>query len=598
MELLNFLIWYTVQALSTPLSTYTIGHRERIKYPWSLLASVSFDSLTATTTMSYSNSPVSSSHLQRSKFKEPLFIQPPMPNVDPQGDVSRFSPDSPPLPFRSPSPHSGSSHRLHLRSFSPIGRSFSPIPLGGKSFRGREKERERDVEAAVPAPSSSSPELGRGLKDRFTRFFFGVRTQPKEFMIPLQHPSHSHTDLPSLSEWPPLHISERCTCYYDIVPEKERKRRNRCIWFWIFIILLYLLVSSTFSLARVISLPHISSSTPSSNTTSENPGNLNIQQCISQYQLNAPSSPPSYPCSTCLPLLSPASPPPPNTLNTLSAADNQSASNAIQFCALKSVFDASASAGQASLKGGNWVQDVKFCAWSGVTCDGSGSVGSLQLITPSVPSILPPSLSFLRALTVIRVIGDTQNPSGILPQAYANFTSLSTLHLESTNLQGPLTDIFSSGANGVKTLQLLKNAGMGGTLPNGVFGSSLQNLQINNQPLDGSTLQSITSSTTLQRNLQLLDLSSTQLNTTLPSQISAFQSLTELQFDNTNLQSQLPSSFPRTLKVLSLNGNPELGSGGVGGVCALAVQGGLGGGCTLGGSGLSAPSGGCGRCSF
>lgn len=244
------------------------------------------------------------------------------------------------------------------------------------------------------------------------------------------------------------------------------------------------------------------------------------------------------------------------------------------------------------------MQDVKFCAWSGVTCDGSGSVGSLQLTTPSVPSVLPPSLSFLNALTSLSVIGDTQNPSGTLPQAYANLTSLSTLHLESTNLQGELTDIFS-GTKGLKTLQLVKNTGMGGTLPNGVFGSSLQNLQINNQPLDGSTLQSITSSTTLQGNLQLLDLSSTQLSTTLPSQISSFQSLTELHLDNTNLQSPLPSSaFPGTLKVLSLSGNPALGSGGVGGVCALAAQGGLGGGCTLGGSGLSAPSGGCGGCTF
>lgn len=308
----------------------------------------------------------------RSKFREHLSIQIPHPEPGMRQvdlEISRFSPESPPPPFRSPSPIS------RIRNHSPMARTSR-----GRTERGysKEKERERDVEAAV-LPASPNP---RGsLKDRFTRFFFDARTfSPKEkdhdLFIPIQHHTHSHSrsDSRTLSEWPPLHVSKRCTCQHDPANEakrQKRKRRNLCLFITLVIVLLYLLGSSTFSLVQVMSLqPSPTPSKSDTNTTA----NLNAQQCISQYTLNAPSSPSTYPCSTCLPLLSSL---PRSFTSALSGQDSQSAQNAAQFCALKSVLDNADSEGQASLGGGGWVKDVKFCAWTGVGCDGAGRVSTL-----------------------------------------------------------------------------------------------------------------------------------------------------------------------------------------------------------------------------
>lgn len=144
---------------------------------------------------------------------------------------------------------------------------------------------------------------------------------------------------------------------------------------------------------------------------------------------------------------------------------------------------------------------------------------------------------------------------------------------------------------------------------------------INNQPLPPTFLANIAGSAALQASLTLLyvpplpplppnianspfaphsDLSSTPLNTTLPA-LGAFAALTELHLDNTGLLA-LPAAaaaFPPQLAVLTLSGNAALASsGGEGGVCVYAAASSALATCALGGTGLGAPAGGCGVCTF
>jgi hypothetical protein len=174
-------------------------------------------------------------------------------------------------------------------------------------------------------------------RDRFTKLLFDLR-MPEE-----------------LTEWPPLHVHKRCKC---------NKARNRTLCCLLIIVLLFLIGNIIFLNVRILS---INTATPSSTSLS-----ANAQQCLSQYTLNAPSSPSSYPCSTCLPTLQTV----PSDYLSSNPQNAQQILNAIQFCGLRAIFDTANSQGQASL---GWVNDVKFCAWNGVTCDGSGRVANLSV---------------------------------------------------------------------------------------------------------------------------------------------------------------------------------------------------------------------------
>ena len=266
-----------------------------------------------------------------SKFREHLSIIVP-PHETPVVK-SQFSPESPPSLSHNQSTSSNAHSRYHSN---------------------------KDIESATRTPRS-----GRStIKDRFTKFFFDLRTLNREpDMMPIQ-PRHRPV-------WPPLHIEKgRCTCH----DEKERKRRK---W-WIIalvILLLYLLADSIFLNASVIALLSDRRHTPGSSIPSTNSTTLSAdtQQCISQYELNAPAHPSQYPCSSCLPVLQ-AIPP---TFAFTNAQDAQQVLNAIQFCGLNAIFTEANPDGQSNLSNGGWLNDVRFCAWKGVSCDGSGRVSSL-----------------------------------------------------------------------------------------------------------------------------------------------------------------------------------------------------------------------------
>ncbi|OBZ69551.1 LRR receptor-like serine/threonine-protein kinase GSO2 [Grifola frondosa] len=198
-------------------------------------------------------------------------------------------------------------------------------------------------------------------------------------------------------------------------------------------------------------------------------------------------------------------------------------------------------------------------------------------------------------LAVSPTLFETNGPTaGALPSSFISLTSLSTLHLESTAISALPDSLFSS-LNKVATLTLVRNTQMGAALPSSLSGLSLQNLVVNNQPLD-NPLQTLASSASLQPSMKLIDLSSTSLNGTIPSTISAFSALTELHLDDNNLSAPLPSAFPPGLQALTLTNNTGL-AGSVAQSSALCTLAALK-DCDLRGSGLTSPSGGCGVCQF
>lgn len=224
----------------------------------------------------------------------------------------------------------------------------------------------KDVEAGT-SPTSSD------LRDRFTKLFFDVRTlnAAEPDLVPVQDPSKT--------QWPPLHIEKRhCPCQlHDPKHEarvRKQRRRSRCLLILLIIILLLLIGNAVFLNIRVLSLS-MSFTTTSQTTSTANALSVDAQQCLSQYTLNAPSSPSTYPCSTCLPTLQAV--PSSYTSSSANSQNTQVINNAVQFCGLRAIYETTNVQGQATLGNGSWAQNVNFCTWTGVSCGTSGQVASL-----------------------------------------------------------------------------------------------------------------------------------------------------------------------------------------------------------------------------
>ncbi|KAI0919093.1 hypothetical protein AcW1_003443 [Taiwanofungus camphoratus] len=374
---------------------------------------------------------------RNSKSREPLTILVPPHDRHPV-ESSRFSPESPPSPSRT--------HSTLVN----LGTIRSPT---------------RDVEAGT---MPTTPHTARSnLRDRFTRLFFDVRTigrgrEPD--IVPMQPPQ--------LPAWPPLHIEKRhccehCTCHRD---RRKKRKRDRILIAILIILLLYLFGNVVFLNVRTLNSTGTSSrSAPNTSTTTTL--SAAAQQCLSEYNINAPANASSYPCSTCFPILQGV----PSDFSDGNPQDAQQIENAIQFCSLRSIFDLANSNGQSGLTTGGWVKNVLFCSWSGVSCDGSGRVSSLQLTFPEVPATLSSEIGGLSGLQSLQVIGDTNVPAGSLPSSINSLTALMTLGLESTAITALPDNLFTSLSK-VTTLTLVKNAQMGSDLPSSLTDLSLQNL--------------------------------------------------------------------------------------------------------------------------
>ena len=292
-----------------------------------------------------------------SRFREHLSVSFVPADIDAPIEHSHFSPDSPAghLPASSHTPPTtsrfsfGSSRSTMYRS-PPI----HPRDIEKNQFLGRE-----------------SPRSTTTFRDRFTKLFFDVRTlnREPEVDVPAQPPE--------MSQWPPLHIEKRpmrCSCP-RCEDDPARKWRRRAMLTILVAFLLCVLANLVVLDVRVLAQPSARSGPQAVSTSSSSTLSVDAQQCITQYTLNAPTSPTTYPCSTCLPLLS--------NLSYNYTAVYPAARDATQFCALRALWEDSDSNGQAGLEASGWVKDVKFCTWGGVQCDGSGGVSSLCVITTS-----------------------------------------------------------------------------------------------------------------------------------------------------------------------------------------------------------------------
>ncbi|KAN0081348.1 hypothetical protein V8E55_008972 [Tylopilus felleus] len=391
------------------------------------------------------------------------------------------------------------------------------------------------------------------MRDRFTKLFFDLRT------LNAGDPDQPAQD-PRLSQWPPLHIEKRrCLCQlHDPKHEarvRKQQRRSRCLLILLIIILLLLIGNAIFLNIRVLSL---SPSTSTSQTTSTaNALSADAQQCLSQYALNAPSSPHSYPCSTCLSVLQAV--PSSYTSNSVNAQNAQAINNAVQFCSLRAVYETANAQGQATLGNGSWAQNVNFCTWTGVSCDTSGQVASLQLTYPGVPATFPNEIGGLNSLQTLEVIGGNAIPAGSLPSSLTNLTSLTSLHLEATSITTLPNSLFTSpGLTRLSNLALVRNSQMGSALPTSLTSLiGLQNLLVNSQTLSPSPFATLAASSSLAASLRTLDLTSTSLTGSIPSSLSSFKGLTQLLLGSNNLTGTVPT-FPSTLQVLELDGNTGL----------------------------------------
>ena len=279
-----------------------------------------------------------------SRFKEHLSISPPDIFAVEQ---SRFSPDSPPAnPLRTAS--------LTLAGTPPSLKHARDIPEDVESLRSLRSHTRRQT-----------------IRDRFTKIFFDVRT--------LDDRSDGHdSDLVSvrpLSPWAPLKLEKEKSplpttnpaLRYSPPQKKQKKRRFRWWALLLILIILALLGDVLFLNVRVIQLTKdTNENTPSSPVPSSSDA---VQECLSQFTLNAPSKPSAYPCSTCLPVLS-------------NVTGNADATNALQFCGLRAILESTSTVGQTALSNGGWGEDLRFCTWSGVSCSGSDLVTSLWVFPP------------------------------------------------------------------------------------------------------------------------------------------------------------------------------------------------------------------------
>ncbi|CAE6359203.1 unnamed protein product [Rhizoctonia solani] len=282
-----------------------------------------------------------------------------------------------------------------------------------------------------------------------------------------------------------------------------------------------------------------STTTSVSATTSAAPSVL--QSCLTQFQLNAPSAPESYPCDTCFSALS-------------GAPSDAGAAPATQFCAMKAIFDSAGSSGSAgsnALSGAGWMKDAKPCGWSGVSCDSNGGINNIILTFPGVPAVIPSELSSISTLTSLRITGNGNLPAGSLP----GLATLLNLDLENTGLTSFGDDAFSS-ASALASLTLVRNAKMGSSLPSAIGSLSLRSLIINGQAL--TSADAVLSSSSLALSLQTLDLSSNNIASALPSDLSGMKALAELNLSGNDIAAPFPIAMPPLLQVLSLEGNSKL----------------------------------------
>ncbi|KAI5121455.1 hypothetical protein M0805_009563 [Coniferiporia weirii] len=512
---------------------------------------------------------------------------------------------SPPRSSESEFPPSSTAHHVHTEHM-----PLSPV---SKSPRSIHTQTPRNLESGVrrfaePRPRSGLPGAISALVERVRRVGAGepelvpIQQRPVSAMTMeaaatssrMSPNAHTMDVDVNIAPWSPLHVEKRAHAYERACrcarrDPKRRKRRLFCAVLLV-IVILYLLANMIFLNIRTLTS---STANPGGSASGQSGGSvftLSVAQetCLAQFIVNAPVNASAYPCATCLAFLQTI--PSDFTFSPGSSFSTETLHDNIQFCGLQSLFVESGASAQSALANSGWVQNVNFCTWGGVGCNGDGLVDTLELTFPAVPSVIPSGIGALTSLETLQIIGGGATPAGSLPDSFTNLTVLTTLHLESTGLSALPSTLFAS-LSSITTLVLVKNAAFGGSLPD-VSALELGSLVINEQALSTS-LDDLLNSSTLQSSVKTLSITSAALNSTIPASVSLFSVLTELHLDGDNLQAPLPPVFPSSLQILTLSSNPELNGAFPESLCsssALTT-------CTLTGTGFANASS-CGVCTF
>ncbi|KAE9460919.1 hypothetical protein C3L33_07177, partial [Rhododendron williamsianum] len=153
------------------------------------------------------------------------------------------------------------------------------------------------------------------------------------------------------------------------------------------------------------------------------------------------------------------------------------------------------------------------CTWTGVSCDSSARVTSINLASKSISGSLPSTLNTLSHLTSLSLQNNLL--SGPLP-SLSNLTSLQQVYLDNNKFTSVPTD-FLAGLTSLQTLSLSQNAGLSPwTIPDELTQSS---------------------------SLTTLSASSAGIVGSVPDFFSSFPNLQNLRLSYNNLTGYLPPSF-------------------------------------------------------
>lgn len=249
-----------------------------------------------------------------------------------------------------------------------------------------------------------------------------------------------------------------------------------------------------------------------------------------------------------------------------------------------------------------WSSRTSYCKWSGVSCDSSSYVTSIDLASMSLSGTLPSdlsSLSRLKSLSLQRnslsgsipsfanlallqeiFLNDnnfTDVPSGVfegltslqtlsisnnrnlqpwtIPQDLTQSSGLVTLHASGANIIGPMPDFFGSLPS-LQNVRLSYN-NLNGSLPASLGGSSVQTLWLNNQEKGLSGTLNVLSKMT---QLTQAWLHKNQFTGPIPD-LSKCESLFDLQLRDNLLTGIVPASLTSLASIqnVSLDNNKMQG---------------------------------------
>jgi len=186
--------------------------------------------------------------------------------------------------------------------------------------------------------------------------------------------------------------------------------------------------------------------------------------------------------------------------------------------------------------GGEFEGEEEGGGWSGVICDGDGSVVEVELVGGGLEGTLPTEIGNLAALEVLSVAENML--TGTLPTEIGNLSALHEMNFFANRLEGAIpTEI--GHLQSLEFLFLFENA-LTGTIPAEIWKlPELIELIFTENSLTGSIPTQIGDL----EMLEIIGLTSNDLTGTIPTEFGNLQALTELALDDNELTGTIPTEI-------------------------------------------------------